>query len=104
MNKFNRSLPEPWMHLLEQRPAWWQGVLDYRSEDANGTQHPLLLAIRHRYLSVYIDGQSVLEVRLDRKEQPPSFKAKAHRKFTQGASGKGYEVLNISEISERFSH
>ncbi len=63
--KFDRRLSPEALAYLETRPRWWQDVLDYRFIDASDRKQPLFLAVRDGYLSAYVEGQSVPEIRFN---------------------------------------
>ena len=88
------------MRLLQERPAWWRGVLDFRYEDEKGGRYPLLLAVRHSYLSIYVEGLAILELRLDRKRAPHGFKVRTHRKYVRTDAEKDHLDFEASEMGE----
>jgi hypothetical protein len=83
------------MDILKKHPDWWRDVLDCRFMDVSGAQQPLFLAVRKNYLSVYVEGQSVMEIRFRGEE----LNAKIHHKFTTcGAKGQKHHVFDGAAV------
>ena len=92
MSKFNRSLPEEGLKLLEAKPCWWQHLLAYRY-DAKGKPQPLLLAIRDGYLNAYLEGQSVLKIGFKKDRNGTwQLNSRVHEKFVY-PNAKGQKLL-----------
>lgn len=99
---FRRGLPAGALEYLQTMPGWWSDVLSYRylAEDAD---RPLIIAVRDGYLSVYAEGQSILEIRFlrtaDGKIRP---RCRLHWKYVlPGVAGDVYLKFDGSDVSGR---
>jgi hypothetical protein len=86
-----RKLSEQILTYLNTSPPWWRDVLAARYCSASGEERPLLIALRDNYLSIYADGQAVLEARFDARSGQAELRGKIHRKYVHGRkAGDGY--------------
>jgi hypothetical protein len=78
---FGRDFPKPGLAALEERPAWWQHLLDARFTDAGGGKRPLFLAVRDGYLNAYVEGQSISKIEFKAASGPLALRAAIHHKY-----------------------
>lgn len=104
MTKFGRNLPEAWMNVLRglsasKQPNWWRDLLEFRFVDVSGSVQPLFLAVRDGYLNAYVEGQSVMKIGFDSRQNPPCLRAKIHHKYLyDGVEGQVLKTFDGSSV------
>jgi hypothetical protein len=97
---FMRDLNTRALAYLKTSPQWWRDVLAARYRSTSGEERPLLIAVRDGYLSIYADGQAVLEAHFDARSGRAQMRGKIHRKYVLGPdAGDGYLVFDGATVS-----